>query len=109
MEPQTCDRRLRASDTLGDSPDADCAGALRFLILLFTRSLFRGNLLDGHDSLAYPPRLTESPKILSDHQFPPVWAPDSRQSGMGNRCFEFRTAADLRDGIAFLQSRPHAG
>jgi len=58
------------------------------LILLFTRSLFRGNLLDGHDSLAYPPRLTEFAKILSDHQFPPVWAPDLG-SGHGQPLFEF--------------------
>ena len=62
--------------------------ALAVLILLFTRALFAGNLLDGHDSLAYPPRLTEFAKVLSDHQFPPIWAPDLG-SGHGQPLFEF--------------------
>ncbi len=62
--------------------------ALTILILLFTHTLFRGYLLDGHDSLEYPPRLTEFAKILGDHQFPPVWAPDLG-SGHGQPLFEF--------------------
>jgi hypothetical protein len=62
--------------------------ALAVLILLFTRTLFRGSLLDGHDTLEYPPRLTEFAKILGDHQFPPVWAPDL-SSGHGQPLFEF--------------------
>ena len=62
--------------------------ALAVLILLFTRALFGGHLLDGHDSLEYPPRLTEFARILGDHQFPPVWAPDL-SSGHGQPLFEF--------------------
>ena len=71
-----------------DTPRTRTAVALAVLILLFTRALFRGSLLDGHDSLAYPPRLTEFAKILSEHQFPPVWAPDLG-SGHGQPLFEF--------------------
>ena len=71
-----------------DTPRTRTALALAVLILLFTRALFRGSLLDGHDSLAYPPRLTEFAKVLSDHQFPPVWAPDLG-SGHGQPLFEF--------------------
>ncbi len=62
--------------------------ALALLILLFTRALFRGQLVAGHDSLAYPPRLAEFAKIIGDHQFPPIWAPDL-SSGHGQPLFEF--------------------
>ena len=58
------------------------------LILLFTRALFRGVLVDGHDSLAYPPRLTEFAKVIGEHQLPPVWAPDL-SNGHGQPLFEF--------------------
>jgi hypothetical protein len=67
---------------------AKTAIALAALILLFTRALFRGALIDGHDSLAYPARLTEFAKIIGEHQFPPVWAPDL-SSGHGQPLFEF--------------------
>jgi hypothetical protein len=67
---------------------AKTAIALALLILLFTRALFRGLLIDGHDSLAYPPRLTEFARIIGDHQFPPIWAPDL-SSGHGQPLFEF--------------------
>ena len=50
------------------------------MILLFTHALFGGHLIDGHDTLEYPPRLTEFAKILGDHQFPPVWARISAQA-----------------------------
>jgi hypothetical protein len=88
----TIERRIaaRLSDlaTPWDTPRTWTALALAVLVLLFTRALFAGNLLDGHDSLAYPPRLTEFAKVLSDHQFPPVWAPDLG-SGHGQPLFEF--------------------
>ena len=80
--------RLAELATSWNTPRTRTALALAVLILLFTRALFRGNLLDGHDSLAYPPRLTEFAKVLSDHQFPPVWAPDLG-SGHGQPLFEF--------------------
>ncbi|HZZ09045.1 MAG TPA: hypothetical protein VFE43_10910 [Candidatus Binataceae bacterium] len=62
--------------------------ALGLLVLLFTRGLFRGQLVSGHDSLAYPPRLTEFAKVVADHQFPPLWAPDL-SNGHGQPLFEF--------------------
>ncbi|MGB6564305.1 MAG: hypothetical protein WBE69_17035 [Candidatus Binataceae bacterium] len=62
--------------------------ALAFLALIFTRGLFRGVLVDGHDSLTYPPRLTEFARVIGDHQFPPLWAPDLG-SGHGQPLFEF--------------------
>ena len=80
--------RLSELATPWNTPRTRTALALAVLILLFTRALFAGNLLDGHDSLAYPPRLTEFAKVLSDHQFPPVWAPDLG-SGHGQPLFEF--------------------
>lgn len=67
---------------------ARAAIALGLLILLFTRALFRGALVDGHDSLAYPPRLSEFARIIGDHQFPPVWAPNL-SAGHGQPLFEF--------------------
>jgi hypothetical protein len=80
--------RLSDLATPWNTPRTRTALALAVLILLFTRALFAGNLLDGHDSLAYPPRLTEFAKVLSEHQFPPVWAPDLG-SGHGQPLFEF--------------------
>jgi len=80
--------RLSKLATPWDTPRTRTALALAALILLFVRALFRGSLLMGHDSLAYPPRLTEFARILSDHQFPPVWAPDLG-SGHGQPLFEF--------------------
>ena len=67
---------------------ANTAIALGALILLFTHALFRGLLIDGHDSLAYPPRLTEFAKIIGEYQIPPVWAPDL-SNGHGQPLFEF--------------------
>ena len=80
--------RLSELATPWDTPRTRTLLALAVLILLFTRALFAGHLLDGHDSLAYPPRLTEFAKVLGDHQFPPVWAPDLG-SGHGQPLFEF--------------------
>jgi hypothetical protein len=80
--------RLAELATSWDTPRTRTALALVVLILLFTRALFSGNLLDGHDSLEYPPRLTEFAKILGDRQFPPVWAPDLG-AGHGQPLFEF--------------------
>ncbi len=80
--------RLAELATPWDTPRTRTALALAVLILLFTRALFRGNLLDGHDSLEYPPRLTEFARILGDHQFPPIWAPDLG-NGHGQPLFEF--------------------
>ena len=68
---------------------AKTAIALALLILLFTRGLFRGQLIDGHDSTCYPPRLTEFARVIGDHQFPPVWAPDL-SNGHGQPLFEFQ-------------------
>jgi hypothetical protein len=80
--------RLAQLATPRTTPRTGTALALAVLILLFTHALFSGHLLDGHDSLEYPPRLTEFAKILGDHQFPPVWAPDLG-TGHGQPLFEF--------------------
>lgn len=80
--------RLAEIATPWDTPRTRTALALAVLILLFTHTLFGGKLIDGHDSLEYPPRLTEFAKILGDHQFPPVWAPDLG-AGHGQPLFEF--------------------
>src|SRR2546421_588920 len=50
--------------------------ALGLLILLFTRALLTGQLLSGFASLESPPRLAEFAKVIADHLFPPIWAPD---------------------------------
>ncbi len=73
---RTLATRLSELATAWDTPRTRTALALAVLILLFTHALFVGDLIFGHDSLEYPPRLTEFARILSDHQFPPVWAPD---------------------------------
>jgi hypothetical protein len=81
---------------------AKTAIALSGLILLFTRALFRGQLLDGHDSLAYPPRLTEFAKIIAEHQFPPLWAPDL-SSGHGQPLFEFSPPLPYAVALPFFK------
>jgi len=59
------------------------------LLLLSTRALFRGQLIDGHDATEYPPRLNEfASALLHGHQLPPVWAPDLG-NGHGQPLFEF--------------------
>jgi hypothetical protein len=81
-------RRLELCGEWLATDRAKVALALALLILLFTRGLFRGQLVSGHDALAYPPRLTEFSKVVSDHQFPPMWAPDL-SNGHGQPLFEF--------------------
>jgi hypothetical protein len=81
-------RRLEVCGEWLATDRAKVALALALLILLFTRGLFRGQLVSGHDALAYPPRLTEFAKVVADHQFPPLWAPDL-SNGHGQPLFEF--------------------
>src|SRR5207237_3488190 len=58
------------------------------LFVVALHPLFRGQLVDGHDSAAYPPRLVELDRALGDGQLPPVWAPDLG-NGHGQPLFEF--------------------
>ncbi len=95
--------RLSELATPWNTPSTRTALALTVLILLFTRALFRGNLLDGHDSLAYPPRLTEFARVLGDHQFPPVWAPDLG-SGHGQPLFEFAPPLIYATALPFFKA-----
>jgi len=85
------------------TPRTRTALALALLTLLFTRAMFRGNLIDGHDTLEYPPRLTEFARILSDHQFPPVWAPDLG-SGHGQPLFEFAPPLIYAAALPFFKA-----
>jgi uncharacterized membrane protein len=63
-----------------------CALLLASIVAL--HPLFRGQLVMGHDSAAYPPRLVEFAHVLSQRQLPPIWAPDLG-SGHGQPLFEF--------------------
>jgi uncharacterized membrane protein len=65
---------------------AGLAAAALFFVAL--HPLFRGLLVDGHDSVAYPPRLIEFDRALADGQLPPLWAPDLG-NGHGQPLFEF--------------------
>jgi hypothetical protein len=76
--------------------------ALLLLILLFTRALFRGALVDGHDSLAYPARLTEFAKLVQERQFPPLWGPDLG-AGHGQPLFEFASPLVYAAALPFLK------
>ncbi|MBI4514823.1 MAG: hypothetical protein HY699_03280 [Deltaproteobacteria bacterium] len=58
------------------------------LVLLALHALFRGQLIDGHDAAAYPPRLVEFARALRDGQLPPLWAPDLG-NGYGQPLFQF--------------------
>jgi hypothetical protein len=80
---------------------AKTAIALALLILLFTRALFRGLLIDGHDSTEYLPRVTEFAKIIGEHQFPPLWAPDL-SAGHGQPLFEFAPPMAYAVALPFL-------
>ena len=62
--------------------------ALVLLALLALRPLFRGKLVDGHDSLEYPPRLVEMSRAVAAGHVPAVWAPDLG-NGHGQPLFEF--------------------
>jgi hypothetical protein len=76
--------------------------SLALLVLLFTRGLFRGRLIDGHDAPCYPPRLTEFAKIVADHQFPPLWAPDL-SNGHGQPLFEFSPPLTYLAALPFFK------
>ena len=67
---------------------AAVAGALLLAGTIALHPLFRGKLVMGHDSTAYPPRLVEFAKVLSLRQLPPIWAPDLG-AGHGQPLFEF--------------------
>jgi hypothetical protein len=71
-----------------DTPRIRTALALAALIVVATRPLFRGRLVDGHDALEYPPRLVEMDRVFRDGHFPPIWAPDLG-NGHGQPLFEF--------------------
>jgi len=80
--------RLAEMATPWDTPRTRTALALAILIVVFAHALLTGKLIDGHDSLEYPPRLTEFAKVIGDLQLPPVWAPDLG-AGHGQPLFEF--------------------
>jgi hypothetical protein len=94
--------RLSKLVTPWDTPQTRTALALAMMILLFTHALFGGHLIDGHDTLEYPPRLTEFAKILGDHQFPPVWAPDLG-AGHGQPLFEFAPPLIYATALPFFR------
>lgn len=58
------------------------------LMVLAVHALFRGQLIDGHDAAAYPPRLVEFSRAVNDGHIPPLWAPDLG-NGYGQPLFEF--------------------
>jgi hypothetical protein len=58
------------------------------LVLLALHPLFRGQLIDGHDATAYPPRLVEFGRAVRDGHIPPLWAPDLG-NGYGQPLFAF--------------------
>ena len=79
--------RLAELATPWSTPRARTALALAVLFVLAMRPLFNGDLIDGHHSVEYPPRLVEMRRALTD-QFLPVWAPDL-SAGHGQPFFEF--------------------
>jgi hypothetical protein len=70
------------------TPRAAVAAVLILGALVALHPLFRGKLISGHDSTAYPPRLVEFAKVLKDFQLLPIWAPDLG-AGHGQPLFEF--------------------
>jgi hypothetical protein len=69
-------------------PRATTAAVLLALMLVALHPLFRGQLVEGHDATAYPPRQVEFDRAVRDGQLPPVWAPDLG-NGYGQPLFEF--------------------
>ena len=80
--------RLTAAGQRFATRRAAVAGALLLASIIALHPLFRGKLVMGHDSTAYPPRLVEFAKVLSWRQLPPIWAPDLG-AGHGQPLFEF--------------------
>ena len=80
--------RLAALGARLATPRVRWAVALLLLGLLALRPLFRGQLIEGHDIYAYPPRVVEMDRTLSGGGFPPVWAPDLG-AGYGHPLFVF--------------------
>jgi len=74
--------------------------ALAMLTLLALRPLVRGQLVDGHDALEYPPRLVEAEVVLADRHLPPVWAPDLG-NGYGQPLFAFAPPLVYGAGLPF--------
>ncbi|MCU1277468.1 MAG: hypothetical protein JWM53_1014, partial [bacterium] len=109
---------LAALGARAASPGVLAAVAAAALFVVALHPLFRGQLVDGHDSAAYPPRLVEFDRALGDGQLPPLWAADLG-NGHGQPLFEFapplvyaaalplytagaRTADALQFGLALL-------
>ncbi|HET9315883.1 MAG TPA: 6-pyruvoyl-tetrahydropterin synthase-related protein, partial [Vicinamibacteria bacterium] len=70
------------------APRLAATGVLLLLAALALHALFRGRLVAGHDATAYPPRLVELERAVSDGHVPPLWAPDLG-AGHGQPLFEF--------------------
>ncbi len=68
--------RIAPLDAKLRSPVAVAALVALALGVVALHPLFRGNLVWGHDATAYPLRITEMARVLSEGQFPPVWTPD---------------------------------
>jgi hypothetical protein len=69
------------------------------IALVALRPCYRGMLMDGHDSTAYPPRVVEFHENFRNGIVAPVWAPDLG-NGFGQPLFEF--IPPLLHGIAEL-------
>jgi uncharacterized membrane protein len=80
--------RLAAVGQRFATPRTAVTCALLLASVVALHPLFRGQLVMGHDSAAYPPRLVEFVHVLSQRQLPPIWAPDLG-SGHGQPLFEF--------------------
>jgi uncharacterized membrane protein len=87
IEAQCVERLARVGERLWH-PALPSALAVVFLGIVATHPLFRGQLAAGHDSLGYPPRVTEMARALSDWHIPTIWAPDL-SAGHGQPLFEF--------------------
>ena len=80
--------RLRGVEATWWTPAARRTLLLSALTILAARPLFRGQLISGHDTGSYPPRVVEMERALAGGQIPPVWAPDLGM-GFGEPLFEF--------------------
>ncbi len=85
---ERCAEWAAAAGARFNRPEARVIAVLVLGAVVALHPLFRGKLIGGHDSTAYPPRVVEYAKAVADGHIPPMWAPDL-SAGHGQPVFEF--------------------
>ena len=83
-----------------NTPALPIAATLMLMGVVALHPLFRGKLIEGHDSAEYPPRLVEMQTVVRDGHLAPIWAPDL-SAGHGQPLFQFSPPLIYWAGMLF--------